>query len=86
MAVDHFYLDAVRIFHCIYSATRNHVDSIVKYASLDEDVFGFAYCVIFQFWHPVSILYEANFANIRKIEKSNSMLCLNDIIELIHLK
>lgn len=57
----HFYLDSVRIFHCMDMLTRFSAAFVVKLAYLDEEVFGFEVCWIYQFWHPTSINGDSAF-------------------------
>ena len=60
--IDHFYLDSVRLLHCMDVSTRFSAVFILSSASIDDGFFGFEACYLSHFWHPVSIHVDKAFA------------------------
>ena len=63
MAVDHFYLDDLCIFHCMDYVTRFSAIHIVPSTKLADAVAGFEACWLNQFWHPNKIQGDKAFNN-----------------------
>ena len=62
VAVDHFHLEGVRIFHCMDVATRYSIGNVCVSASLDDAAHDFHQSWLAQFWTPDAVLGDKAFA------------------------
>jgi len=63
VCVDHFYLESVRLMHCMDIVTRFSAAFVVTSSSMDDAVFAYESCWLSQFWQPSAILGDKAFAH-----------------------
>lgn len=62
VCVDHFYLDEIRLMHCMDLVSRFSAIQVVDSATLADAVAAFEACLVSYFWYPESIHVDKTFA------------------------